>query len=128
MYRGYDLISASGADGKLTLKFSFPAGGAACAPVKVTAKVTEHLKRGKITSLAAMRKKKGGSTTKHVVIAAGSATIAAGSSRTLTLSLSSAGRALLKRFGKLTASVSVTSSGKTIDTVTVHVEKKPRQR
>jgi hypothetical protein len=122
------LISASGADGKLTLKLSCPAGGAACAPVKVTAKVTEHLKRGKITSLAAMRKKKGGSTTKHVVIAAGSAKLAAGTTRTLTLSLNSSGRALLKRFGKLTVSVSVTSGGKTIDTVTVHVEKKKTKK
>ena len=114
------LRSASGADGKIKLRFSCPAGGSACGLVKVTAKVTEHLKRGKIIRLTASDKK-GGGTTKQVVVVAGRTTLAAGTSKTLTLKLNSTGRTLLKKFRRFTAAIAATSAGKTVGRVSVSV-------
>lgn len=119
--------TASGGSAKLTLTFSCPVGGAECAPVSVTATATEHVKGGKIVAAAAKsKKKKGGATTKHVVVASGSATLAAGATQTMTLTLNSAGAALLKKLGKISTVVTVTSAGTTIDTVTLSV-KKPKK-
>lgn len=122
------LRSASGANGKITLMFSCPAGGSACASVKVTARLTEHLKRGKITRLTASNSKKGGGTTKQVVVAVGRATLAAGKAKTLTLSLNATGRALLKKFGKFTVAITATSAGKTVDSFSVGVRPTKKKR
>jgi hypothetical protein len=66
--------------------------------VVLTLSVTETLKGGKLVAVAARRTK----TTKHVVILARvRVTIAAGHSKTVTLRLSSAGRRLLARRGRL---------------------------
>ena len=48
---------------------------------------------------------------KQVVIATGSAALAAGASKTLELTLNGTGNGLLKKFGKLTAIVTVSSGG-----------------
>ena len=54
-------------------------------------------------------------------------TLSAGTTQTLTLTLNATGQALLAKFGKLTAIVTVSSGGKTIDTATVTV-KRPQSR
>jgi hypothetical protein len=64
------------------------------------------------------------------VVASGDVTLPAGGTQTLTLKLNSAGQALLAKFGKLTAIVTVSSGGKTIDTATVTIKKaaKPKKK
>ncbi len=125
------VVSISGGHGNLTVALSCPAGGAACITATVQATVTEHLKGGKLTAITARkRKKKAAAKTKTVVIAIGDVSLAAGASKTLELSLNAAGRALLAKYGKLTAIVTVSSAGKTLDTATVTVQKakKPKRK
>ena len=119
----------SGGHGNLTVALSCPAGGGACPAATVQATVTEHLKGSKITAISA-KKKKSAAKTKQVVIASGGASLAAGTSETLTLKLNGAGSALLAKYGKLTAKVNVSAGGKTLDTaaVTVQKAKKPKQK
>jgi hypothetical protein len=97
-----------------------------CLSYKLTAKLTEHLKRGKVTAVsarAADNGKKKTVTTRIVTVASASGSAAAGKIRSLTLKLNSTGEALLKRFGKLKVNVTVTAGGKTIKTKTVTVTK-----
>jgi hypothetical protein len=124
------VASVTGGHVKITVKLSCPTGGAACAKVSLKATVKEHLKRGKLTAITAAGKPQKHTTTKQVVVASGSATLAAGTTRTLTLKLNATGRALLARFGKLTVILTVGSGGKTIRTVTVTVHKaaKPKKK
>ncbi|MFZ1927465.1 MAG: FG-GAP repeat protein [Solirubrobacteraceae bacterium] len=125
------VASVSGGRGKFTVTLSCPAGGAACAAGSLQATVKEHLKGSKITAITAGgKKKKAHATTKQVVVASGGVTLSAGTTKTLTLTLNSTGQALLSKFGKLTAIVTVSSSGKTIDTATVTVQKtaKPKKK
>jgi hypothetical protein len=117
------LVSAAGGHSSLSVTLSCPPGGAACQAANITATVTEHLKGDKITAVSSRKKKKARSQTKQVVIAAAGATLAAGTTKTFTLTLNASGRALLAKFGKLTAAVSVTSAGKVIGTATVTVKK-----
>jgi hypothetical protein len=117
------LVSAVGGHGSLSVTLSCPSGGLACQAATVVATVTEHLMGSKITAVSSRKKKKARSQTKQVTIAAAGATLAAGTTKTLTLKLNASGRALLAKFGKLTAVVSVTSAGKVIGTATVTVKK-----
>jgi hypothetical protein len=98
-------------------------GAKSCAKYTVTATVTEHLKGSKITAISARagEKKATKAKTKVVKVASGSGTLASGKSK--TLKLNSAGKALLKRFGKLKVKVAVTAGGKTVKTATVSVTK-----
>jgi hypothetical protein len=125
------VVSVAGGRGKLTVTLSCPTGSAACAPVSLQATVTEHLKGSKITAITASgKKKKAHATTKQAVVVRGSVTLSAGTTKVLTLTLNSTGQALLSKFGKLTAIVTVSSGGKTIDTATVAVQKaaKPKKK
>jgi hypothetical protein len=125
------VVSVSGGRGKLTVTLSCSAGGTACAPASLQATVTEHLKGSKITAITAVvKKKKAHATTKQVVVASGGATLPAGTTKVLTLTLNSTGQALLSKFGKLTAIVTISSGVKTIDTATVPVLKaaKPKKK
>jgi hypothetical protein len=115
--------SISGGRAKITVALSCPAGGTACAPLSLQATVTEHLRGGKVTGVTARNGKKAPAKTKQVVVAVGSVSLGAGASKTLSLSLNAAGRALLAKYGKLTAIVTVSSAGKTLDTATVTVQK-----
>jgi hypothetical protein len=118
------VASISGGHGNLTVKLSCPAGGASCSTATVQATVTEHLKGGKVIAVSARKgKKKAAAKTKTVVIASGGASLAGGSSKTLTLKLNGAGSALLAKYGKLAAKVTVSAGGKTLDTATVTVQK-----
>ena len=123
--------SISAGSGKFTVTLSCPAGGPACATVSLQATVKESLKGGKLTAVTAGAKKKktARATTKQVVVASGSVTLPAGATQTLALKLNSTGQALLAKFGKLTAIVTVSSAGRTIDTTTVTVLKtKPKKK
>lgn len=113
------VVSISGSGATIIVKLSCKAGGAACRTVSVQGTVTEHLTGGKATAVTARKS----TQTKQVVIAAASATLAAGKSKTLTLTLDAPGRALLKKYGKLTTSVTASSGGKTLKTAVVHVQK-----
>ncbi len=116
--------SISHKQGKPTVTLSCPAGGGACQVVSVQATVIEHLKGGKITAVSARKgKKKAAAKKKRVVIATGSATLAAGASKTLELTLNGTGNTLLRKYGKLTAIVTVRSGSTTISTATVHWQK-----
>jgi hypothetical protein len=122
------LVSAVGGHGSLIVTLSCPPGGLACQAASITAAVTEHLKGGKITAVSSRKKKKARSQTKPVTIAASGATLAAGETKTFTLALDASGRALLARFGKLTAVVSVTSAGKVVSTATITVKKSAKAK
>ena len=125
------VVSVSGGRGKLTVTLSCPTGGEACAPVSLQATVKEHLKGSKITAIAAGgKKKKAHTTTKQVVVASGGATLSAGTTKVLTLTLNSTGQALLSKFGKLTAIMTVSSGGKIIDTATIAAQRaaKPKKK
>jgi hypothetical protein len=66
-----------------------------------------------------------------VKIASGSVTLAAGKSKTLTLTLNGTGKALLAKYGKLRTDVTVSSDGKKLGggQVTVHkASKKPKKK
>jgi hypothetical protein len=94
--------------------------------VAVVASVTEHLTGGTPTAVTAAKRKH---TTKQVVVASGHATLAAGSSKKLTLKLNGAGRKLLAKFHKLPARVTVSSAGRTLATATAHVRSpKPKKK
>ena len=110
--------SVSSGHGELTAAFSCPAAGTACEPASFKATVDEHFKGGKLTAVTASKKP---TTSKQVVVASGAVTLSAGTDKKLTLELNSTGRALLSKFGKLKAIVTISSGGKTIKTVTVTV-------
>ncbi len=121
----------SSTDGEFTAVVSCPARGAACAAVSLRVTVKEHLKGRKVTSITAhSKKKKAPATTKVVVVASGSVNLSAGAKKTLKLRLNSTGRALLSKFHKLTALVTVSSDGKTLKTatVTLHEPKKKKKK
>jgi len=123
--------SISGGHAKIAVALSCPAGGATCRRASLKATVEEHLKGRKITAITAARKpKKVRTTTKQVVVASGGVTLAAGTKKTLTLRLNSNRRALLSKFGKLKAIVTVSSGGKVIKRVTVTVlqRAKPKKK
>ena len=113
----------SGKGGTLTVTLSCPAGGGSCTAAQITATVTEHLKGSKITAVSAAAKSKKKSKakpkTKQVVIASSSPTLAAGSEKTITLTLNATGKKLLAKYGKLSTLVTVTVNGKVIQKQTV---------
>jgi hypothetical protein len=117
------LVSAAAGHSGLSVTLSCPSGGAACQAATVTAAVNEHLKGGKIIAISSRKKKKARSRTKQVAIATAGTTLAAGTTKTLSLTLNASGRALLAKFGKLTAFVSIASAGKVVGTATVTVKK-----
>jgi hypothetical protein len=112
-------VSASGT--KLSLSLSC-AAGAACAGVRITGTVTEHLKRGKVkavTASAHAAAKKKTKTTKVVVVASATTSLAAGAKKTISVRLNATGRKLLARFHKLTVLTTVRIGGKTVRSVKV---------
>lgn len=121
------LASISGKRGKITIKLSCPAGGAACSADTLTAVVVEHFKHGKLTAVTSSGGKKKPKT-KTVVIAGGSASLAAGATETLTLKLNATGRALLARYGKLNVLVTISAGGKTIEKLAVRVLEPPKPK
>jgi hypothetical protein len=117
------VVSISSAHGKLAVKLSCPAGGAACRSVSIQATVTEHLKGGKITAVVARKaKKKARTTTKLVVIATGESALVAGATGTVSLALNATGRALLEQHHKLATVVKVSSGTNTLEARTIKLQ------
>jgi hypothetical protein len=118
--------SVSAKHGKITVKLSCPAGGAACTTDTLKATVVEHLsKHGRIVAVTAAHKKAGKKT---VVVATATATLAAGATETITLKLNATGRALLARYGRLNVLVTVSSGGKALEKLAVHLTKPPKPK
>jgi hypothetical protein len=118
------VVSAAGGPGNLAVTLSCPAGAGACQAAILQATVTEHLKGSKVAAISAKKsKKKPAAKTRQVVIASGGATLAAGTTKSFTLTLNGAGSALLAKYGKLAAKVTVSSAGKTIGTATITLHK-----
>jgi hypothetical protein len=59
--------------------------------------------------------------TRTVAIAGAGVSLTAGATRTITLTLNATGQALLKKYGKLTVRVTLSTAGKTLQTLTVRV-------
>ena len=119
------LTSASSKDGKIKAKLSCPAGGAACSPAVLKVTVLEHLnKHGRIVAVTAGHKTR----TKTVAIASATVTIAAGGVETITLKLNATGRALLAGYKKLNVLVSLSSGGKTLQRLAVHLVEPKKKR
>lgn len=115
--------SLSGAAGAIKATITC-ATGSTCLRYKLTAKVTEHLKKGKISAVSARAgesTKKKTKTTKVVTVATASGSVAAGKKNALTIKLNKVGAALLKRFGKLKVAVTLEAGGKTLKTATITV-------
>jgi hypothetical protein len=121
--------SISGAQAEFTVVVSCPAGGAACAAASLKVTVKEHLKGSSVTSITAQEtKKKAPPKTKVVVVASGAVTLSAGAKETSKLRLNSTGRALLSKFQKLTALVTVSSRGKTLKTAIVTLREPTKKK
>ena len=122
--------SISGGHGKLTIVISRPAGGPACTTATFSVTVVEHLKKGRVTAVTAKQK----TATRTIVIGGGKISLAAGAHQTLSFAINAAGRALLARFGKLSAIATVSSGGSVITRTTIHLlqptpaKKKRKQR
>ena len=119
-----------GGHGEFTVTLSCPPAGAACATATLTATVTEHLKGGKITAITARKRKlKTSARTRQVLIASAGVSLAAGTTRTLTVALNAAGRALLDRYGKLTTKVTIESGASTLESTILTLQRpKPPKR
>jgi hypothetical protein len=122
------VVSISGGHEKISVVLSCPSGAAACVPVSLKAMIKEHLDGKRIIAITASGKE-ARIKTKQMLVSAGSATLSAGSTETLTLKLNATGRALLSKFGKLEVVVTATSGGKTIGMAIVKVQKPaPKKR
>lgn len=100
-----------------------------CLKYSITATITEHLKGGKLTAVSARasnKKTKKKATTKVVKVATYTGSVSAGKSKTITIKLNGAGDALLKRFGKLKVSVTISAGGEKLASATVTVTRAPK--
>lgn len=121
----------TGGRGKLIVTLSCPPAGAACAAATLKATVTEHLKGGKITAITARRHKpKTSARTRQVLIASADVSLAAGTTKSLTVALNATGRALLDRYGKLTTKVTINSGASTLEStiLTLQRPKQPKRK
>lgn len=118
-----------GGKGRLTATLSCPAGGESCAAANIVATVTEHLQGSRVTAITAAAKskaqkskaKKSKAKTEQVAIASSSATLAAGTTKTIALTPNATGKKLLAKHRKLQVSVTVRVAGKAIRTKTVTI-------
>jgi hypothetical protein len=114
----------SGGKRKLTVKLSCPAGGASCR-ASIVASVTEHLKGNKLVAVTARAKRV---HTKTVVVGRATVSLAAGATKTITVTLNGKGNALLAKYGRLKMSVTVSANGKKLKTATVTVQKAKKKK
>lgn len=115
------VVSIKGGADVVNVTLSCSAGGTSCpAAVKVT--IVEHLHHGRITALTAAKTVK-----RTVVLASGSANVAAGTTRKITLKLNHAGKVLQVKYATLRALATVASAGHTVKSATVSITR-PRKR
>jgi hypothetical protein len=123
--------TAKGGKGVITVGLSCPAGGAGCKSVTVQASVVERLRGKKLLSIVARApKKQAHITLKTIVIARGSATLAAGKATTLTLKVNAAARALLAHHARLAALLTVKAGSTTLKSASISVQlaAKPKKK
>ena len=89
--------------------------GSTSCKIKLTASVRETIRHGKVIALAASTK----TTKKTITIASKTATIPAGSTKTITLTLNGTGKQLLAKHHPLKAKLTVTQSRKTVTSQTI---------
>lgn len=101
------VVSISGGREAVTVKISCPSGGGGCVKATITVTSTEHRKGTKIVAVSAAGHKRKPAKKKVVTIASANVSLAAGSERTITLTLNATGRKLLSGRTSLPASVVV---------------------
>ncbi|MGZ6840278.1 MAG: hypothetical protein ACXVHC_07485 [Frankiaceae bacterium] len=99
--------------------------GSTSCQIQLTASVRETIRRGKVIALAASTKK---TTKKTVTIASKTATIPAGRTKTITLTLNGAGKRLLAKHNPLKAKLTVTQSRKTVTSKTITLKTKTKKK
>ena len=103
--------------------------GSTSCKIKLTASVLETIRGGKVIALAASTMKTK-TTKKTITIASKTATIPAGSAKTITLTLNGAGERLLAKHHPLKAKLTVTQSRKSVTgkTITLKPTTKKKKR
>ena len=104
-------ISTSGA----TISVRVSCTGSISCNIKLTASVLETIQSGKVIAIAASTN----TTKKTITIASNTATIPAGSTKTIKLTLNGAGKQLLAKRHPLKAKLTVTQSRKTVTSRTI---------
>ena len=106
------VVMISGRAGGLTVKLSCSGGASACPAARVTATVTEHITRGKVTGVSASGGRRAPAARKKVVvIARARASLSSGASKTLSPALNATGTALLTKYHHFLTVVTVASTG-----------------
>jgi hypothetical protein len=119
-------ITTSGA----TISVRVRCKGSTSCQIKLTGTVLETIRRGKVIALAASTKTKTKkkTTKKTITIISKTATIPAGATKTIKLTLNAAGKKLLAKHHPLKAKLSVTQSGKTVTHKTITLKPKPKKK
>ena len=121
-------ISTSGA----TISVRVSCTGSTSCKIKLTASVRETIRSGKVIAIAASAKKtiKKKTIKKKTTIASKIATIPAGGTKTIKLTLNPAGQRLLAKHHPLKAKLTVTQSRKTVTskTITLKTNTKKKKR
>ena len=97
----------------VVLQLACSAGGG-CGKVTATLSVLEHLRAGRVVAISAKKHRR--QATRRVVVGRASVQLAAGQRRQLRVGLNRAGRLLLRRFGKLRATLRVAQGGTAVKT------------
>jgi hypothetical protein len=108
--------SVAGGREAVKVTVSCPKGAARCATAIITVTVTEHLKSSRLVAVTARVHMK------TVVVGRATVSLAAGATKTITVTLNGKGKALLAKYGKLKMVVTVSANGKKLKTATVTVE------
>jgi hypothetical protein len=109
--------------------------GSTSCKIKLTGTVLETIRHGKVIALAASTKTKGkgkgkGKRTskKTITIISKTATIPAGKTKTIKLTLNAAGKKLIAKHHPLKAKLAVTQSSKTVTHQTITLKPKPKPK
>ena len=115
-------ISTSGA----TISVRVSCTGTTSCKIKLTASVLETIQRGKVIALAASGSRK--TTKKTITILSKTATIPAGATKTIKLTLNAAGKKLLAKHNPLKAKLTITQTRKTLTHKTITLKPKPKPK
>ena len=103
-------------------------GNTSC-KIKLTGTVLETIRRGKVVALAASTKTtKKKPTKKTITIASKTATIPAGATKTIKLTLNRAGKKLLAKHHPLKAKLTITQARKTLTRKTITLKPKTKTK
>ena len=116
-------ISASGA----TISVRVSCTGSTACTIKLSASVRETIRGRKVIALAASTKKTK-TIKKTITIASKTATIPAGATKTITLTLNGAGKRLLAKHNPLKAKLTVTQSRRTVTSKTVTLKTNTKKK